>query len=118
NDMRSGEIGEFVPSTNKYQRLTNPSIHPAVTRVCDLDGNEESDLIIADLGSFLPEDHFEGKVIWMRDFRTEGGKATTILEHVGRIADVSVADFNADGNLDLVVAEFGWHRTGSIHILW
>jgi len=38
----------------------------------------------------------------------------TLLEGAGRVADVQVADFNGDGKLDLVVAEFGKHHTGGV----
>src|SRR5438094_942272 len=38
----------------------------------------------------------------------------TLLEDVGRVADVQAADFRGVGKLDLVVAEFGWLRTGKV----
>jgi hypothetical protein len=36
---------------------------------------------------------------------------------MGRVADVQPADVDADGDIDLVVAEFGYFRTGSIFLL-
>jgi len=41
----------------------------------------------------------------------------TLLKNVGRVADVRAADFRGTGNLDLVVAVFGWQREGEILLL-
>ncbi len=38
----------------------------------------------------------------------------TLLENVGRVADVQAADFRKVGKLDLIVAVFGFHHTGEI----
>ncbi len=90
--------------------------HPAVVRVCDWDGDGLRDLIVADLGSFLPEDHDRGRVVWLRQRDDMPGEfSTTVLQgSVGRISSVEIADFDSDGHLDLLVAEFGWQSTGSI----
>ena len=41
----------------------------------------------------------------------------TLAGGLGRVADVQVADFDGDGDRDLIVAEFGWLDTGSIRLL-
>jgi hypothetical protein len=91
----------------------------------DLDGNGQPDYVVADLGSYLPADHDRGRVLWLRQSPPDGAAAleeaaldeVVLLDGVGRVADVQPADFDGDGDLDLIVAVFGWHTTGGIILL-
>ena len=89
----------------------------AHAEVVDLDADGVDDIIVACLGSFFPTDEKVGGVIWMRGRPDGGFEAFTIINGLGRVADVRAADFTGDGRLDLVVAEFGWHVTGCIRLL-
>lgn len=130
SDMNSGmaaqlaDIGQYAAmDTTKAVgevRFSYPGvvINPAAVRQVDLNGNGIDDLLLADLGSYLPEDHNRGKVVWIPDgVSATQGSPVTILDHVGRVADVQVGDFDNDGRTDVVVAEFGWHKTGGLHLL-
>jgi len=77
------------------------------------------DLVVSELGSFLPEDHQRGKVIALIQSKEEPGlfQQHVLVEGIGRVASVESADFNRDGLTDLLVAEFGWRTTGSVFIL-
>lgn len=90
--------------------------NPATVRVCDWDADGKLDLIVSDLGSFLPEDHNRGRVVWLRQRDDAPGEftAVTLQDAIGRVASVEIADLDSDGQLDLLVAEFGWQTTGSI----
>ena len=80
----------------------------------DLDGDGIKDILVANLGSFVPTDLRLGSVVWLRGKKDGTFTPITLLDGVGRVADVQVADFNGDGKLDLIVAAFGWRETGEI----
>jgi hypothetical protein len=119
SDMSAGGI--YFAAVKSDGSVANPTRlgqldHPAVVRVCDWDRDGLQDLLVAELGSFLPEDHALGKVIWLKQSADKPGnfEAQTLIDGVGRVASVEIADLDRDGNDDLLVAEFGWQTTGSI----
>ncbi len=118
-DMRRGFLVEMLLSQEGVtygRRALVP--HPAHTTVVDLDRDGKEELLVADLGSFLPEDHGKGQVLWLRpDSTGDGFEQVKLLGGVGRVTDIETADFDRDGDQDLVVAEFGWRTTGQIHLL-
>ncbi len=117
-DMRANVVKLLKPyeSTSRWQVLASLP-HPVHTQVVDLDGDGIQDILVACLGEFLPTDRRCGKVVWLRGDKSGRFTPITLLEGVGRVADVRAADFNGDGKLDLVVAVFGWRRVGSVVVL-
>jgi hypothetical protein len=114
-DMRSGDILALKPYEKKpsWRNLARLS-HPAHVEVVDLDGDGIKDLLVADLGSFLPTDDKVGRVVWLRGRGDGTYTPITLLKGVGRVADVQAADFRGTGRLDLVVGVFGWRYNGEI----
>jgi hypothetical protein len=118
-DMRLGIAGRVSleagpPRTEVLARVP----HPAHIEPTDLDTDGRVDFVIADLGSFEPADHQRGQVVWC--WQGEAGapwETVALAEGLGRVADVQAADFDSDGDLDLIVAEFGWRTTGHIVLL-
>jgi hypothetical protein len=90
---------------------------PAHAEVVDLDGDGIPDLLVADLGIFFPSDALVGKVVWLRGRPDGTFTPITLLDGVGRVADVRAADFRGTGRKDLVVGVFGSRNTGAILLL-
>jgi len=116
-DMRVGIVQEahFEGQSLVFDRralIPNPSN----TTLTDLDNDGVADYLVADLGSFLPEDHAKGQVIWLRESRESSDKfeTTVLLDGLGRVTDIQAGDFNQDGQQDLLVAEFGWRLSGHV----
>jgi hypothetical protein len=115
-EMYRGEISliDFGASPPGVRLLSKDVAHPGHVEVVDLDGDGHKDLLVANLGNFFPTDEKRGSVVWLRG--TPDGKLTphTLLVNVGRVADVQAGDFDRDGDLDLIVAAFGWRKVGEV----
>jgi hypothetical protein len=93
---------------------------PARVDTGDLDGDGDLDLAVASLGSVVPSEERIGSVVLLlADGSVDGVpsfEARTVLNGVARVSDVSAADLDGDGDLDLAVAMFGLYKTGGA--LW
>jgi hypothetical protein len=116
-DMRQGVVFTGHPEKAGSALTVVASIpHPAHVTFTDIDKDGVPDLLVADLGTFFPEDHNKGAVIWLRGLGN--GKFSAFwLDGWPRVASVDAADFNGDGKPDLAVAAFGWRKTGQVAIL-
>ncbi|MCA9190300.1 MAG: VCBS repeat-containing protein [Planctomycetales bacterium] len=119
-DMRDGTVSLVEPQPGNSSRVVIARLE-APSRVVqgDLDGDGRQDLIVGDLGSFNPYDHGLGRVVWLR--RTGDAstfEATNLIQGIGRVADLALGDYDADGQLDIAVAEFGHRSVGSLRVLF
>jgi hypothetical protein len=117
-DMATGLVMALRPyDPAPTWRVLGKVKNPAHIEVVDLDGDGIKDVLVADLGNFPPTDLLCGRVVWLRGRPDGSFTPITLLEGVGRVADVQAADFRGTGKKDLVVAAFGWQSTGEILFL-
>ena len=117
-DMQGGRVLALRPADPAPAwRVLAPVPNPARAEVLDLDGDGITDLLVAALGSFAPTDRRCGSVVWLRGRADGSFEPVTLLENVGRVADVRAADFRGTGKRDLVVGVFGLHSTGEVLFL-
>ena len=116
-DMTNGLVMLLPPQPGGGWRVLGRVSNPAHAQVIDLDGDGILDILVADLGSFPPTERRCGKVVWLRGQKDGTFKPITLLENVGRVADVQAAHFCGKDRLDLVVAVFGLNSTGEVLFL-
>lgn len=114
-DMLSGWVSWVDPDAlgMKLEGLARLS-HPDHVEAVDLDKDGQMDLLVAELGEVMPSDTKAGAVVWLRRTGKRKFEIIQLAENLGRVADAQAADFDGDGDVDVVVAEFGWITVGSI----
>ena len=116
-DMVKGVVMLGEPQRKPGELRVIASIpNPDHAAMVDLDRNGRQDLLISDLGDFLPGDHAKGSVVWLRQTGPLTFEKRVLVDGLPRTADAEAADFDNDGDLDLVVAAFGWHTVGGVSV--
>lgn len=102
-----GRISWLVPPNS----LASPC-HAVPT---DYDGDGDEDVAVAILGQVWPTDDHCGQVVILENNNGEYS-VRVLADHLRRVTDVQPADFDGDGDVDFVVAEFGYLHGGILYL--
>ncbi|MEC9094629.1 MAG: FG-GAP and VCBS repeat-containing protein, partial [Planctomycetota bacterium] len=115
-DMQDGFVSFYPAMQPDNARKLHQTSAPINSTICDLDQNGQTDIMISDIGDYNASDSQMGKIIWLQKHENEF-KPIEIAANLGRVCQTIVNDFNGDGFNDILVAEFGYFKTGSIFLL-
>ncbi|GDY09840.1 hypothetical protein LBMAG52_33260 [Planctomycetia bacterium] len=117
-DMRHGWLCEITSLAGdpKMQIVCDQVPYSCRLEPIDLNGDGDLEFLVANLGSFVAMDHNLGSVDWLSPKHPQWDRVV-LCDNLGRVADVKSFDFDADGDLDIAVAEFGWRMTGRVLLL-
>ncbi|WDQ17977.1 FG-GAP repeat domain-containing protein [Rhodopirellula sp. P2] len=117
SDMWTGALTLAEVTEQGFQVTELGSVsHPAHIEPVDWDQDDFPDYLVADLGTLNPQSEHQGSV-WLLRGQPNGPPQRQALKlGLSRVADARTIDSNHDGKLDLLVADFGLHFVGSIHL--
>lgn len=114
-DMRYGHI--LLMLLNPLETLVLGKVkHPAHAEIVDLNLDGHQDVLVADLGTVTPSDEKSGSIVWLKGTGQHLFYRKVLASNLGRVTDARAADFDGDGDLDVVAAVFGWRKSG--RIIW
>lgn len=92
------------------QAIGDPIEGPARVDFADIDQDGKVDLLVASMGMVLPNRERIGSVVVLENLGNLQFRNRVILEQTDRVTDVRAADLNNNGDLDLVVGQFGYDQ--------
>jgi len=115
-DMRAGTLRLWQPGNDELRLVTTGKNICRVTR-CDWNGDGLEDLLLGEMGSFPVGDHHAGCVTLMLKQNDGTWNKTTLANELARVVEAIPIDYDEDGDWDVLVAEFGWRKTGALKLL-
>lgn len=80
--------------------------------LADLNQDGRIDVAVASLGRVLPNGDRIGRVVVLENGNDHAFRTHVVAENLARVADLRVADLNADGRPDLVLGEWEPEKSG------
>lgn len=112
-DARANEIRFIRQSTDgtwHERTLGQPVEGPVRIDFSDIDGDGDTDLLVASMGMVLPNRERIGSVVILENLGNLNFENRVVLSKTDRVTDVRAADFDKDGDQDLVIGQFGYDQ--------
>jgi len=90
---------------------------PVHVEAADMDRDGDLDLLVSCMGQVFPSNDRVGSLVLLVNDGQQRFAPRVLLERVARVNDARAADFDRDGRMDIVVAQFGYLQ-GEVRVLW
>ncbi len=131
SDMSTGKIRRWSPAKiPEFQKLPgskkivldtssqiSESKNACRINVCDWNKDGINDYLVGEIGSTIISDLKLGQVSLMIGEPDGSVTRHVIAENLARSIEAVPFDYDEDGDMDVLVAEFGWNRSGDFRLL-
>jgi hypothetical protein len=101
-------IRQYPAGTFTETILADDIIAPAHVEIIDFDGDGDLDIMVAVLGMLFPNNDKIGSVVILENLGDCTFRKHLIIDKIARVSDVRAGDMDGDGDMDLVLAQFGY----------
>lgn len=118
-DSLNQSISSLVYDGSKWREtVLAEGMVPVNTTPMDIDGDGDTDYGICHLGELHPVDDLIGAFhLLINDGKGEFTRKVVVPGDVPRITDCAPGDYDGDGDIDIILAMFGWRTTGAFRLL-
>lgn len=103
--LRQTPTGEF-----EEQIIGTDLRAPVHVEAEDMDGDGDLDVIVSSMSVIFPNNDRIGAVFILENDGRQRFTPRLVLDHTSRVTDARAADLNGDGQMDLVLAQFGYDQ--------
>lgn len=111
---RSAVMWYAKADTGWVERRITGATAPAKTEVFDFNGDNHSDICVAYLGNMMPTDERIGGAFLLLNDGAMNFTYHQLITDMGRLSDIRPADFDNDGDIDFILASYGFLTVGEI----